>query len=466
MNHYRDLNKELVEQVQTMRVNMKLYCDEIISLKAELMQKYEAELFIRKYCYNWAIENFYQLIKTVQPDSDVVHLFKEYIKPDTELSEQRSSSTQRSRAPEVSHRISREKISDERRRSTQLAMECRRSNTVINTRTSVRSTSPIRRSNSDNEEVNEQEVEELESEEEELREVENENQLGNRLSEQENEQVEARDLQDNGKKSDGEVRTGYGLASVIYEETDEEVSEEEEEDDLIDQDVDSVEEVSIENLTQRMTLNDITNTKIIQKPNNNSHSTLRKRGRARKDISQEENTTDTETDIEISTERSRRTTNTKRVLDDSVKDIENITLQEVRQHSNNQDCHATKANKSIPTTTHNLSRTCGEVTLASPMSVDMSLRNFKNAASSTPNSRRNTLHKQTTSSQHNAESESDTITTTATNNKTADTSTKRPSRQCKPKVLTEPSLNKKLRNENKTKTKSKTSTKTIRNKKK
>lgn len=385
MSHYRDLNKELVEQVQTMRVNMKLYCDEIISLKAELMQKYESELFLRKYCYNWALDNFQQFIQTIQPDSEILPLLKQHVPGGRESINRRSSSPLRSRASDRI-RSSGEKSSGERRRSTQLTMEFQRSNSIITTRNSVRSCSPIRRSCGDEEGSEEADEEQGEQE------------VGvseeNRVSEEQSninqvEQPAATEVTETVPETNVEINRDVDL--VIYEESEEEdvQEEDEEEDDEEVEDVDkdeeelqqsaedkteesqgdedqdvesvyeSVEEVTVNTITKtRNTLTDITNTSVNLSNSNNISKSLRKRGRPRKHPTEQDSLTDTDTDMEVSAVVSRRIHRTKRVTDNSIKDIENTTVQEPRRHSNTR-AMAQITNKSIPTT-HNLSQTCGE----------------------------------------------------------------------------------------------------------
>lgn len=92
------------------------------------------------------------------------------------------------------------------------------------------------------------------------------------------------------------------------------------------------------------------------------------------------------------------------------------------------------------------------VSLASPISVDMTLRNFKNATSSTPNSRRQSLRRPLTPPPNSPYRSSDTQTCNST---MSDTTKLRPTRQCKPKVLAENNLKIKLRNEGEFKAKPK-----------
>ncbi|XP_037825542.1 histone H3.v1-like [Lucilia sericata] len=454
MSYYRDLNKELIEQVQTMRINMKLYCDEIIQLKGELMEKHESSVILRKECYNWAVENFIHLIQTVQPDSDILPVLQKYV-PSRERQVTTSRTLTTSRTPRIS-RISSDSgersTGSSRRRSSQLTAEFQRSNSILNSRKSVCSTSPIRRSSNSSRE--EEEVEEP-NEEEEVENVEEsqtiaekeptEPEVTENLNEDEEEQAEEEPL------------------NIIYEDSEETEEEDNNPEELTDDEnniesmYESVEEITVADntisTTRRSTLKDVTNMVLVSttqnssKDNNSPHKTIRKRGRPRKNKTNknsfdQENTTDSEMESTVTDRGDRAALHYTRSADQSE------TLQEPR---NCDVRHISLRNKSIPITqAFDLS--------AEDDYTDMTLGNFKDAACSTPNSRRNSFRKPakpSTITTNQAATESESGSTTS------DCSTRRPSRQCKPKDLAEPKIGVKLRNESKAKSLGKSKVKSM-----
>ncbi|XP_065367033.1 uncharacterized protein LOC135959862 [Calliphora vicina] len=434
MSCYRDLNKELIGQVQTMRHDLKLYCDEIVHLKGELMQKHESEVLLRKDCYTWALESFIQLIQHVQPESDILPVLKEFWRPQDRTSAT-STYSRESRSPRRT-RISGERSSGStRRRSSQLTAEFQRSTSIINTRNSVCSTSPIRRSSNEAAEAEPAE-EELEGEEDE--DCENVVESVTNPTELPQEQPDEN-------------------LNIIYEHSENDEDEEDDTEDAVTV-YESVEEVSVDEVSiskTRTTLKDVTNT------DTSSIKVAPKRGRPKKvkkkviknKVNQENSTDDMGSESEVEQSRSLHQT-----------EIADKSLEEPRRHSNAR--HVSMINKSIPTyaTRSYCNHSREEVTIASPTSVytDMTLRNFNDAACSTPNSRHNSLQKPVTppaytGTTYNLTTESESVTSNTLNC--------RPSRQCKPKDLAEPKLTTKLRNETvkesitKKKSRSKTRTK-------
>lgn len=211
MDHYRDLNREMVQEIQTMRVNIRMYCDEIINLRAELMEKHETELNLRKLLYQSIIGNCLQLTEIVKPDADILPLLRETIATPSFHSSQRC-------VDEGSTNI--------RRRSIQLTAELRRSNTLISRRSSVRSTSPIRRSDSlRGVEVLEETPSEATDNTEDEQIVENENEEDSALTDTGNSGKDKTKGKDNYQHSEKHVES----SNIIYEEHDEEDNDDEEE---------------------------------------------------------------------------------------------------------------------------------------------------------------------------------------------------------------------------------------------
>lgn len=137
MSHYKEINKELVDQVQNMKIQLNLYCNEIVFLKRDMMDKHESQVFLRKKCFNWAVENFKHLIETVEPECTLIDKIREY-EPEIEKRPARNrNSYQRS------HSL---RSSNEDRRSSHLRMELQRSNNIIHSRRSMYSISPTRQS--------------------------------------------------------------------------------------------------------------------------------------------------------------------------------------------------------------------------------------------------------------------------------------------------------------------------------
>ncbi|KAI8128844.1 hypothetical protein FF38_09894 [Lucilia cuprina] len=456
MSYYRDLNKELIEQVQTMRINMKLYCDEIIQLKGELMEKHENSVILRKECYNWAVENFIHLIQTVQPDSDILPVLQKYA-PSRETQVTTSRTLTTSRTPRIS-RISsgseERSTGSSRRRSSQLTAEFQRSNSILNSRKSVCSTSPIRRSSNDSREEEQEEEEEQRNEED----VEN---IVESQTIAENEQTEP-EVTDNLNEDEVE-RAEEEPLNIIYEDSEETEEEDNNPEELTDDEnhvesmYESVEEITVADntisTTRRSTLKDLTNTMLVSSTQNSSkdntspHKTIRKRGRPRKNKTNknsfdQENTTDSEMESTV-TDRGARA-----AIHQTHSEDQSETLQEPRHCEVR---HLSLRNKSIPIT--QAFDQSGEEDY-----TDMTLGNFKDAACSTPNSRRNSFRKPTKSSTittNQAATESESGSTTS------DCSTRRPSRQCKPKDLAEPKIGVKLRNESKAKSLGKSKVKTL-----
>ncbi|GBP15084.1 hypothetical protein EVAR_73746_1 [Eumeta japonica] len=269
-----------------------------------------------------------------------------------------------------------------RRHSSLLSREFQRSSSVINLRKSVCSTSPVRRSNNEaSDEEEEKSSPDMPS----------------------NDEVE---IDKNTDAAPCEIpRTAVNIDDIIFEESD--VEEEEEIYNCEDMDVESVyesvEEVSINISEKRCTLSDVTNmlkstklssTKysIQEKITNNSTAKITKDKdlRGKENFTNEGYTTSKENyGIDVTKKLNKR--GQEKFAENSNQSIEEETLQEPRRYSNSGRNFDT--NKSFPFNQNHGQISNNEVTLSSTTLVlnDMTLRNFKEAACSTPNSRQNSL---------------------------------------------------------------------------
>lgn len=114
-SHYKALNKELVEEVRSMRTVMSEYHTEIVRLKAQLFEAETTVIKMKTRCSSLLKTFFQDQLEILDPESSLLAYFKNGAQP------VRSG-----------------------RQSTLLAEQARRSSSVIQTPRSFNSTSPVR----------------------------------------------------------------------------------------------------------------------------------------------------------------------------------------------------------------------------------------------------------------------------------------------------------------------------------
>lgn len=140
MEHqYKKLNKELVEQVQEMRNTLKEYRDEILYLRSKAMDADIKYIHLSSKVSSLAKIHFENLMVEVDPMSPILSCLRNGI----------SSTDNAQPTSSISSR-----------QSSRLAEEMRRSSSVVQTRRSFNSVSPIRATNTDAE--TQEDVEEVE----------------------------------------------------------------------------------------------------------------------------------------------------------------------------------------------------------------------------------------------------------------------------------------------------------------
>lgn len=129
MAHYKDLNKELVNTVQSMRISLQQHREEIIDLRAKYMNKHEHFAFLSKKCKDLALMHCKQYLDFLDPDSSILSLLQD--------AQQGATVTPVQRRENIVENVN-------IRQSARLTINYRRSSSLTATRRSFNSTSPIR----------------------------------------------------------------------------------------------------------------------------------------------------------------------------------------------------------------------------------------------------------------------------------------------------------------------------------